>query len=76
MAKEKQVRAPSMIEALIPIIVMMGLMIYCLNFDGFYVDAHMPLVISIAVACIVGGVCGHAFSDSLSGMVERLRATL
>ena len=48
MAKEKQVRAPSMIEALIPIIVMMGLMIYCLNVDKFYVDAHMPLVVSIA----------------------------
>ena len=76
MAKEKQVRAPSMIEALIPIIVMMGLMIYCLNFDGFYVDAHMPLVISIAVACIVGCVCGHSFSDILAGMVERLSATL
>lgn len=44
---------------------MMGLMIYGLNFtDELYVDAHMPLVVSIVVACIIGALCGHSFSDT------------
>lgn len=44
---------------------MMGLMIYGLNFtDELYVDAHMPLVVSIVVACIIGALCGHRFSDT------------
>lgn len=75
--KTRTVRLPNVIEALIPIVVMMGLMIYGLNFtDGTYVDAHMPLAVSIVVACIVGGICGHSFSDMLAGMIDRLNATM
>lgn len=75
--KTRAVRLPNVVEALIPIVVMMGLMIYGLNFtDSLYVDAHMPLAVSIVVACIVGGVCGHSFSDMLAGMIERLNATM
>lgn len=75
--KSRTVRLPNVVEALIPIVVMMGLMIYGLNFtDETYVDAHMPLAVSIVVACIVGCVCGHSFSDMLAGMVDRLNATM
>ena len=75
--KSRTVRLPNVVEALIPIVVMMGLMIYGLNFtDGKYVDAHMPLAVSIVVACIIGGICGHSFSDMLAGMVDRLNATM
>ena len=75
--KQRKVRLPNFFEALLPILVMMGLMIYGLNFsDGVYYDAHMPLVVSIVVACIVGSICGHSFSDMLAGMIERLSATL
>lgn len=75
--KTRAVRLPNIIEALLPIVVMMGLMIYGLNFtDETYVDAHMPLAVSIVVACIVGCVCGHSFSDMLAGMVDRLNATM
>ena len=56
---------------------MMGLMIYGLNFSNeVYYDAHMPLVVSIVVACIIGTLCGHSFSDMLAGMIERLNATM
>ena len=72
----KKVRLPNFIEALIPIVVMMGLML--LGFVGKtgYTDAHMPLVVSICVACIIGGLCGHSFSDMLAGMLDRLNATM
>ncbi len=78
MAKEKKtrkVRPPNIVEALIPIVVMMGLMIYGLNF-GTYGDAHMPLIVSIVAACAVGCFCGHSFSDMLAGMLERLSSTM
>lgn len=73
--KERKVRLPNFVEALIPIVVMMVLMIYGLRGD-YYVDAHMPLVVSIVVACIVGCICGHSFSDMLAGMLDRLNATM
>lgn len=75
--KSRNVRLPNIVEALLPIVVMMGLMIYGLNFSGgTYVDAHMPLAVSIVVACAVGCFCGHSFSDMLAGMVDRLNATM
>ena len=60
--KERTVRLPNIFEAVLPILVMMVLMIYGFIGGGDYTDAHMPLVISIAVACIIGGICGHSFS--------------
>jgi NhaC family Na+:H+ antiporter len=54
---------------------MMGLMIYGLQVD-VYVDAHMPLIVSIVVACIVGVRCGHSFNDMMTGMLDRLNATM
>ena len=75
--KTRNVRLPNIVEALLPIAVMMGLMIYGLNFtDETYVDAHMPLAVSIVVACIIGCMCGHTFSDMLAGMIDRLNATM
>ncbi len=73
--KERTVRLPNFIEALLPIVVMMVLMIYGLN-GGYYVDAHMPLIVSIVVACFVGFLCGHSFSDMLAGMLDRVNATM
>ena len=75
--KTRNVRLPNVVEALLPIAVMMGLMIYGLNFTNeLYYDAHMPLAVSIVVACIVGCMCGHSFSDMLAGMIDRLNATM
>ena len=75
--KTRNVRLPNIVEALLPIVVMMGLMIYGLNFTNeLYYDAHMPLAVSIVVACAVGCFCGHSFSDMLAGMIDRLNATM
>ncbi len=74
--KQRKVRLPNVFEALLPIVVMMGLMIYGFIGDSGYSDAHMPLLISIVVACIIGCLCGHSFSDMLAGMLERLSATM
>ena len=57
MTNEKRTpRQPSFIVALIPIVVMIALMLYCFlgGSESGYHDAHMPLVLSIIVACIVG----------------------
>lgn len=74
--KERTVRLPNVFEALLPIVVMMALMIYGFVGDSGYSDAHMPLMVSIVVACIVGCLCGHSFSDMLAGMLDRLSATM
>lgn len=74
--KERKVRLPNVFEALLPIVVMMGLMIYGFVGNSGYSDAHMPLLVSIVVACIIGCLCGHSFSDMLAGMLERLSATM
>ena len=72
---KKAVRAPNFIEALIPVVVMMVMMIYVMTGD-IYDAAHMPLIISIVVACGIGALCGHSFSDMLAGMLDRLNATM
>lgn len=75
MDKERNIRLPSVFEALLPILVMAALMIYGLR-GGVYADAHMPLIVSLCVACAVGLACGHSFSDLLDGMLGRLSHTL
>ena len=79
MANEKKtVREPSFILALVPIVAMIGFMLYCFHghSETGYHDAHLPLVMSIIVACIVGFICGHSFQEMLAGMVERLAASM
>lgn len=74
--KKREVRLPNVIEAIIPIVVMMGLMLLGFVGNTGYKDAHMPLIVSICVACGVGALCGHSFSDMLAGMLDRLNATM
>mgnify|MGYP001435329073 CR=1 FL=1 len=79
MANEKKVaREPSFLLALVPIVAMIGFMLYCFlgHSESGYHDAHLPLVMSIVVACIVGHFCGHDFKDMLAGMIERLSASM
>ena len=75
-SKTRAVRLPNVVEALIPIVVMIGLMLYHFIGKTDYEDAHMPLAVAIVVACIIGCLCGHSFSDMLAGMIDRLNATM
>lgn len=76
--KQKVGRLPNLVEALIPIIVMVILMIYVFGIkkEENYDAAHMPLIVSICVACAIGVLCGRPFSYLLAGMLERLNATM
>ena len=76
MANEKKtVREPSFILALVPIVAMIGFMLYCFrgHSETGYHDAHLPLVMSIIVACIVGFICG--FVGAGGGMMMLLLLT-
>ena len=76
MANEKKVaREPSFLLALIPIVAMIGFMLYCFHghSETGYHDAHLPLVMSIIVACIVGFICG--FVGAGGGMMMLLILT-
>lgn len=83
--KMKNKRLPNFFEALLPIITMVGLMVYVFSFakkdingvmEQIYDGAHMPLICGIIVACFVGVLCGNSFKEMLSGMVNRINTTL
>ena len=74
---KREVRLPSFFEAIIPILVMFGLMVYVFAFSHEEYDAaHMPLVVALIVTCIIGFICGHTFQDMLEGIMNRINATL
>ena len=74
---KREVRLPSIFEAIIPILVMIALMVYVFGFsDGAYDGAHMPLIIALIVTCGIGFLCGHTFQDMLDGIINRINATL
>ena len=74
---KREVRLPSFFEAIIPILVMVGLMVYVFAFSHEEYDAaHMPLVVALIVTCIIGFICGHTFQDMLEGIMNRINATL
>ena len=62
MSKKTGVRLPSKIEALVPIVVLLALMIgnYIL---GWGQDPHIPVLIACAVAMGVGCLCGVSYKD-------------
>lgn len=73
----KQVRLPSFLEAIIPILVMVCLMVYVFGFSNEDYDAaHMPLIVATIVTCIIGVICGHSFDDMMDGIMERISATM
>lgn len=76
MSKEKKaVRLPSKIEALLPIIVLLAIMIsnYIL---GWGQDPHIPVLIACAVAMGVGVACGVSYKDMLAGALDAVSQSL
>ena len=74
--KQREVRLPALWAAVLPILCMAVLMIYNLAIEGYYVDAHMPLVISMCVAVAVGVAYGRTFKDILAAIIARISNTL
>ena len=77
--KAREVRLPSMFWALVPILCMTALMIYVFGWvadSETYDAAHLPLLCSIVVACIVGIAYGRSFKYMLEGIIERLLVSM
>lgn len=66
---------PNKLEALIPIVVLLAIMIsnYVL---GWGQDPHIPVLIACAVAMIVGKICGHSYADMLAGALNAVSQSL
>lgn len=69
------VRLPNKIEALIPIVVLLAIMIsnYVL---GWGQDPHIPVLIACAAAMIVGKACGHTYKEMLAGALDAVSQSL
>lgn len=71
----KGVRLPNKIEAIIPIVVLLSIMISSYVLDwGF--DPHIPVLIACVVAGIIGKICGHSYNDMLTGFLNAVNQSL
>lgn len=68
-------RLPTKVEALLPILVLLGIMIPNYAFH-WGLDPHMPLVIAVAVAMIVGRICGMKYLEIISGALDTIGKSL
>ena len=68
-------RMPNKLEAIIPIIFLLGVMIanYALGW-GF--DPHIPVTLSCGVAMIIGKICGYSYKDMLAAGLEAVNQSL
>lgn len=73
--KQKSVRLPNKVEALLPIIVLLAIMISNYVF-AWGQDPHIPVVIACAVAMIVGKLCGWSYKDMLAGALDSVSMSL
>ena len=75
MSKKTGVRLPSKIEALVPIVVLLALMIgnYIL---GWGQDPHIPVLIACAVAMGVGCLCGVSYKDMLAAFLDAVNQSM
>ncbi|MBR5229275.1 MAG: Na+/H+ antiporter NhaC, partial [Firmicutes bacterium] len=73
--QKKAVRLPNKIEAMLPIVVLLALMIgnYIL---GWGQDPHIPVLIACAVAMLVGKLCGVSYQEMLTGALDAVSASL
>ena len=71
----KAVRLPNKIEALIPIVFLLAVMI--INYvQGWGADPHIPVTLACAVAMIVGKICGWNYKDMLAAGLEAVNQSL
>lgn len=76
MEKEKKTpRLPSKIEALIPIVVLLAIMIsnYVL---GWGQDPHIPVLIAVVVAMAIGKLCHYSYQEMLAGFLDAVNQSM
>ena len=71
----RQHRLPNKFEALIPILVLLGIMIASFLLD-WGVDAHIPCLIACCAAMFVGKLCGYSYQEMLDGATNALGRTM
>lgn len=71
----KSVRLPNKLEAFIPIIFLLTIMItnYVL---GWGQDPHIPVTLACGVAMIIGKLCGHQYKEMLAAALEAVNQSL
>ena len=68
MSEQKATRLPNKFEAVLPIIVLLGLMI--LNFLlGWGQDPHIPVLMAAVTACVVGRLCGLSLQTMINAAI-------
>ncbi len=68
-------RLPNKIEALLPIVVLLVIMISNYVF-GWGQDPHIPVLIACAVAMIVGWRCGYNYKEMLASALDAVNQSL
>ena len=75
MNEGSKVRLPNKVEAIIPIVFLLTVMItnYAL---GWGLDPHIPVTLSCGVAMIIGKLCGYSYKDMLAAGLEAVNQSL
>ena len=75
MNEGSKVRLPNKVEAIIPIVFLLTVMItnYAL---GWGLDPHIPVTLSCGVAMIIGKLCGYDYKDMLAAGLEAVNQSL
>lgn len=75
MNESSKVRLPNKVEAIIPIVFLLAVMItnYAL---GWGLDPHIPVTLSCGVAMIIGKLCGYSYKDMLAAGLEAVNQSL
>lgn len=75
MNESSKVRLPNKVEAIIPIVFLLAVMItnYAL---GWGLDPHIPVTLSCGVAMIIGKLCGYSYKDMLAAGLEAINQSL
>ena len=75
MSESSKVRLPNKVEAIIPIVFLLTVMItnYAL---GWGLDPHIPVTLSCGVAMIIGKLCGYDYKDMLAAGLEAVNQSL
>ena len=73
--KTKKVRLPNKVEALIPIVFLLTIMItnYVLDWGQ---DPHIPVTLACGVAMVIGKLCGYNYKEMLAAGLEAVNQSL
>lgn len=75
MTEKKQPRMPNKLEALLPIITLLGLMISNYLLDWGH-DPHIPVLVAACVACAVGWFCGVSITDMINAACDSIHQSM